>query len=76
MRIMGLLSTVVMAWAVLLGAMTSAHAPDATTSAGDLSQCLIPMGTAAPPFVACSDRPPSWLGLERPDPQWTPRRPQ
>ena len=76
MRIVGLLSTFVMASAVLLGVMAHGHSPVATTSAGDVSQCLIPMGTAVPPLVGCSDHP-SWSGLDRPpDPQWTARRAQ
>ncbi len=77
MRIVGLLSTFVMASAVLLGVMANGHAPDATTSVGDVSQCLIPMGTAVPPLVGCADHPPSWSGLDRPpDPQRTARRAQ
>lgn len=70
MRIMGLLVTCVMAWAVSLGVMTSVQASGATPPAGEISQCLIPMGTAAPPLVSCSDHLPAWLGLDRvPDPQ-------
>jgi hypothetical protein len=50
--------------------MTSVQASGATPPAGEISQCLIPMGTAAPPLVSCSDHLPAWLGLDRvPDPQ-------
>lgn len=71
MRMMGLLVTIVMAWATSLGIMASSPAPDAATPAGELAQCLVPMGAVAPPLVSCPDHSPSWSDLERqPDPQW------
>jgi hypothetical protein len=74
MRTMGFLAACVMAWALSLGAMASAHAADGTPAAGEISQCLIPMRDAVPPLTPCGDRPPSWSGPEQPDPQREARR--
>lgn len=71
MRTMGLLQACVMAWAISVGVIATVPVPGATTAAGDLAQCLIPMKGTPSPLVPCADRAPSWSDPERqPDPQW------
>lgn len=74
MRTMGLLVTCVTAWAISLGVTATLPGLVTVPTAGEISQCLIPMRNAVPPLVPCSDRTPAWSAPEQPpDPQWTAR---
>jgi hypothetical protein len=64
MRVMDLLATCTMAWALSLGLPWAHTAPQPAPATGETSVCLIPMGSGAPPLGSCSDHTPSWSGGE------------
>jgi hypothetical protein len=64
MRVLALLATCTMAWAISLGFPWAHSAPGRVPATGETSLCLIPMGPVADPLGSCSDHTPSWSGGE------------
>ncbi len=64
MRIMSLLATCATIWALSVGALWAHQVPETVPFVGEVSLCLVPMGSAAPPFGSCSDHTSPWLGIE------------
>lgn len=63
-RTVRLLATCMLAWTIVAAAPWAHQVPDAGPLMGEVSLCLVPMASAAPPFGACSDHTPSWSGVE------------
>ena len=62
MRILSVLAACAMTWAASVGVVDLRAANDEVAPPGEITLCLVPMGSGPQAFGTCTERPSSWLG--------------